>query len=261
MAEASSLPDDRRKNLRPALDAGAWQGLAVRRAGSASCSVPPKSPRNIAPEALARPRRAPLAAQQRPISWRSRRCRRCDCCDDHRARYAPDWIQLHGSERPRRVAECARSSRARGVIKALGDRAARAISRAPQPTSRGRNADVRRQAPAGRPARRQCARVRLGHPRRPAFLAGPGCCPGGLTPENVPEAIAPRGAGARGRVLWRRKRPGPKGPRTESPPFWRPRKPKLPHGRQARTCAATGRTCPTTRAVSAPMAAATSPRR
>ncbi|MES1203536.1 MAG: phosphoribosylanthranilate isomerase [Pseudomonadota bacterium] len=152
----------------------------------------PPSPRNIAPEA-ARPLAA-LARGKADIVAVT-----VDAGDALLAmiaeRVAPDWIQLHGKETPARAAEVRRFAR-KGVIKALPiargeDFAAAALF---EPVADWLMFDAKAPPEAGRPG---------GHGASFdwAMLSGrrfgrPWMLSGGLTPENVPAALAASGAGA-----------------------------------------------------------------
>lgn len=110
-----------------------------------------------------------------------------------RASIAPDWIQLHGSEPPARVAAAKRYAR-KGVIKALpiGAAADVAAAAAYEPVADMLLFDAKAPAGADRPGGLGAAfDWRLLHGRsfaRPWFLSG------GLTPENVAEAARISGA-------------------------------------------------------------------
>lgn len=104
----------------------------------------------------------------------------------------PDWIQLHGAESPARVAE-ARRHASRGAIKALGlARAADlAAAAAYEPVADMLLFDAK-PPPGGLPGGNAVAfdwAILAGRTfARPWFLSG------GLTPDNVDEAIAASGA-------------------------------------------------------------------
>jgi phosphoribosylanthranilate isomerase len=152
----------------------------------------PPSPRNIAPEA-ARPLAA-LARGKADIVAVT-----VDAGDALLAmiaeRVAPDWIQIHGKETPARAAEVRRFAR-KGVIKALpiarGEDFAAAApfepvadwlmfdAKAPPETDR----------PGGHGASFDWAMLSGRRFGRPWLLSG------GLTPENVPAALAASGARA-----------------------------------------------------------------
>ncbi|HWA20864.1 MAG TPA: phosphoribosylanthranilate isomerase [Caulobacterales bacterium] len=152
----------------------------------------PPSPRNIAPEA-ARPLAA-LARGKADIVAVT-----VDAGDALLAmiaeRVAPDWIQLHGNETPARAAEVRRFAK-KGVIKALPiARSEDFAAAAPfEPVADWLMFDAKAPPEADRPG---------GHGASFdwAMLAGrrfgrPWLLSGGLTPENVPAAVAASGAGA-----------------------------------------------------------------
>lgn len=100
----------------------------------------------------------------------------------------PDWIQLHGSEAPGRVSNAARYAR-RGVIKALGVARSEDLAQAAayEPAADMLLFDAKPTA-GGLPGGNAVAfdwRLLAGRSfRRPWLLSG------GLTPENVAEAVA-----------------------------------------------------------------------
>ncbi|MDX2234703.1 MAG: phosphoribosylanthranilate isomerase [Hyphomonadaceae bacterium] len=110
------------------------------------------------------------------------------------AALAPDWIQLHGNEPPARVAAVRRFA-GKGVIKALP------IARAEDFADAARFADADRllfdakappgaQLPGGNGAAFDWGLLRGRTVPRPWLLSG------GLTPDNVAEALRESGAGA-----------------------------------------------------------------
>lgn len=105
----------------------------------------------------------------------------------------PDWIQLHGREPPGRVADAARYA-ARGVIKALSVARSEDLAEAAAyaPTAAMLMFDAKAPPGADRPGGNAAAfdwNILAGkHFSRPWLLSG------GLTPENVREAIAASGA-------------------------------------------------------------------
>lgn len=104
----------------------------------------------------------------------------------------PDWIQLHGAESPRRTAEARRAAR-RGAIKALGIARADDLAGAStyEPAADMLLFDAK-PPPGGLPGGNALAfdwRILAG--RR---FARPWILSGGLTPDNVGEAITASGA-------------------------------------------------------------------
>ena len=105
----------------------------------------------------------------------------------------PDWIQLHGSESPRRAGETRRFSRL-GIIKALGVATSEDLAGAAAYEDAGMLLfDAKPPAGADRPGGNALAfdwaLLRGRSFTRPWLLSG------GLTPENVAEAISFSGAG------------------------------------------------------------------
>jgi phosphoribosylanthranilate isomerase len=152
----------------------------------------PKSPRHVAPE-----RAAAIAA---PTAERAETVAVTVDADDAllttiAATLRPDWLQLHGNETPARVA-AARPFARKGVIKAIG------VARAEDFADAGRYAEVAdmllfdAKAPTGAdlPGGNGAAfdwKIIAG--RR---FARPWLLSGGLTAENLAEALRESGAGA-----------------------------------------------------------------
>ena len=151
-----------------------------------------KSPRNVSPE-----RAAALAA---PAADRADTVAVTVDADDETlaiiaATLKPDWIQLHGREDPARAVAVRRFAR-KGVIKAIGVARADDLAAAGRFTSAAEALMFDAKAPEGAslPGGNGAAfdwQMLLGRRfERPWFLSG------GLTPENVAEAVAASGAGA-----------------------------------------------------------------
>jgi phosphoribosylanthranilate isomerase len=152
----------------------------------------PRSPRHIEPEsAAALARRADGRIETVAVT--------VDADDALLARIAdtlaPDWIQAHGQESPRRVAEMRRFAR-RGVWKALAIatsedlRAADAFAEAADRLLLDAKAPAGAVLPGGNGAAFDWKIVRDRRLPRPWLLSG------GLTPDNVASAIAASGAEA-----------------------------------------------------------------
>lgn len=148
----------------------------------------PKSPRHLPPDRLAALlERARGRAQTVIVTVDAD-----DAALAEIGRLKPDWIQLHGAESPRRVSEARRFAQ-RGAIKALGIARAEdfAAAAAFEPVADMLLFDAK-PPPGGLPGGNALAfdwGILAGRRfSRPWFLSG------GLTPENVREAITASGA-------------------------------------------------------------------
>lgn len=151
-----------------------------------------KSPRNVSPE-----RAAALAA---PAAGRADTVAVTVDADDETlamiaATLRPDWIQLHGREDPARAAAVRRYAR-KGVIKAIGVARAEDFAAADRFTTAvdalmfDAKAPDGAALPGGNGAAFDWQMLTGRRFERPWFLSG------GLTPENVAEAVRASGAGA-----------------------------------------------------------------
>ena len=152
----------------------------------------PKSPRYVTPE-----RASALAG---PVSGRADTVAIVVDPDDAllsviAATLAPDWVQLHGRESPARVAAARRFAR-RGVIKAFGIARAEDFAEVASYTDVANLLLFDAKAPAGAAMPGGLGAAfdwRLMQGRR---FGRPWMLSGGLTPENVAEAVRESGAAA-----------------------------------------------------------------